>query len=195
MAGDDWRVRIEVEGDDEARGFMERLRHGIGQEAKELADALRDDHLVVSGEGNELYVYADSRAQAEQARKVIEAESQEHGLTTTVSEVEHWLANEERWDNEPPDETWEDEVEARGFAPWEVRVTCPSHDDADALADRLEAEGYAPVRRWRYLVIGTDTEEAAQALAERLHGEVEVGGALVWNELLDSNVVRPFTIF
>jgi hypothetical protein len=195
MAGDDWRVRVEIEGDDEVRGFMERLRHGIGQEAKELADALRNEHLVVSGEGNELFVYASSRAQAEQARKVIEAESQEHGLVTTVSDVEHWLAAEERWDNEPRDDTWEDEIEAQGFAPWEVRVTCASHDEAEALADRLEAEGYTPVRRWRYLVIGSDTEEDARALAERLHGEVEAGGALVWNELLDSNVVRPFTIF
>jgi hypothetical protein len=195
MAGDDWRVRVEVEGDDKARSFMERLRHGIGQEAKELADALQADHLVVSQDGNELFVYASSRAQADQARKVIEVESQEHGLATTVSEVEHWLAAEERWDNEPPDETWEDEVEAQGFAPWEVRVTCPSHDEADALAERLEAEGYAPVRRWRYLVIGTESEEEAKALAERLHGEVGPGGALVWNEMLESNVVRPFTIF
>jgi len=195
VAGDDWRVRVEVEGDDEARGFMERLRHGIGQEAKELADALRDEHLVVSADGNELFVYAGSPAQAEQARKVIEAESQEHGLVTTVSGVEHWLAAEDRWDNEPRDDTWEDEIEAQGFAAWEVRVTCASHDEAEALAERLEAEGYAPVRRWRYLVIGCDTEEDARALAERLHGEVEVGGALVWNELLDSNVVRPFTIF
>jgi hypothetical protein len=195
MAGDDWRVRVEVEGDDEASGFKERLRHGIGQEAKELADALRDNHLVVSCDGNELFVYASSHAQAEQARKVIEAESQEHGLTTTVSDVEHWLAVEERWDNEPRDGTWEDEVEAQGFAPWEVRVTCRSHDEAAALAERLEGEGYTPVRRWRYLVIGTETEEDAQALAKRLDGEVEPGGALVWNEMLDSNVVRPFTIF
>ena len=195
MAGDDWRVRAEVEGPDELGDLVDRLRHGLGLEARELADALEDDHLVVSRDGNELFVYASSRPQAEQARKVIEAESREQGLSVTLSAVEQWLVDEERWDNEPPDETWEDEVEARGFAPWEVRVTCASHGEARSLAERLEAEGYAPVRRWRYLVVGTDSEEEARLLAERLHGDVGPGGALVWNELLESNVVRPFSIF
>ena len=56
---------------------------------------------------------------------MILAELEHHGIAATTSAVEHWLADEERWDNEPPGDTWEDEVTEKGYAPWEVRVTCP----------------------------------------------------------------------
>ena len=56
--------------------------------------------------------------------------------------VEHWLEDEERWDDEPPDETWEEDELERGYAPWEVRVSCKSHREARELADQLEQEGY-----------------------------------------------------
>lgn len=194
MGGDDWRVRIEVEGADEQGAFVERLRHGLGLEARELADALTQAHLVVSRNDNRLFVYAASRSQALQAREVIEAELREHGLTAGVSEVERWLVAEERWDNDPAADTWEEALLADGYAPWEVRVTCRSHHDAADLAERLEMQGYRPVRRWSYLIVGTETREEAETLAQALHGEVEAGGALVWEQALDAGVV-PFTFF
>ncbi len=195
MAAEDWRVRVELEGPQELGTFLDRMRHGLGLEARELAEALTEEHLVVSRDGNELFVYTGSRAQARHAREVIGAELREHGLAAEVSLVEHWLSAEERWDNEPASETWEEELAAQGWAPWEVRVTCRSHREAVALADRLEAEGLQPVRRWNYLIVGTDTREDAETLAQRLHGEVGAGGALVWSETLDSGVVRPFSLF
>jgi hypothetical protein len=197
MAQDDWRVRIEIAGGDgDGLGaLVERFRHGLGVEARELADALADHHLAVSRDGNELFVYAGSQSHANDALAVVEAELDEHGITATVSGVEHWLEAEERWDNEPDDESWEEELEAKGFAPWEVRVTCSSRAEANALAERLEEEGYNPVRRWQYLIIGVESEPDAEALAERLHGEVAPGGGLVWSEAIDANVIRPFTIF
>ena len=116
-------------------------------------------------------------------------------IVATTSGVEHWLADEERWDNEPADETWEEEVTEKGFAPWEVRATCRSRHTAIELAGQLEAEGYRPIRHWRHLIVGADTREHAEALAARLHGEVEPGGAVVWEEAIDSEVVRPFVFF
>ena len=113
----------------------------------------------------------------------------------TTSGVEHWLADEERWDNEPPVEGWEDEVADKGYAPWEVRVTCRSRHDAVALEQQLESEGYRPIRQWKHLIVGTASREDADALAARLHGEVETGGAVVWEEAIDSNLVRPFAFF
>lgn len=194
MGTEDWRLRIELERDDR-QAFLERLRHGLGLEARELARALEESHLVVSRNDNDLVIYADSRAQASQARRVVEAELRERELTASMSRIEHWLDDEERWDNEPHGETWEEATLAQGYAPWEVRVSCRSHREATELAERLESEGYDPIRRWTFLIIGTATRDEADALAGRLDGEVEAGGAVVWGEALDSGVVRPFVLF
>jgi hypothetical protein len=61
-----------------------------------------------------------------------------------------------------------------------VRVECPSREEAQKLAEQLETEGYKPQRSFHYLVVGTATREDADALAERLHGDVEAGGEVVW---------------
>lgn len=194
MAAEDWRLRIELEGDDR-QALFERLRHGLGLEARELAQALEESHLVVSRNDNDLFIYADSRAKASRAREIVEAELRERQLTASLSRIEHWLDDEARWDNEPDGEIWEETALAQGYAPWEVRVSCGSHHEATALAERLESEGYEPVRRWTFLIIGTATRDDADALARRLDGEVEVGGAVVWGEALDSGVIRPFVLF
>ena len=55
--------------------------------------------------------------------------------------------------------------------------------DHPELADRLEAEGYGVVRRWKYVIAGCADEEQARALAKRLHGEVEAGGEMVYESL------------
>ncbi len=190
MARDDWRIRIELD-DERAGGFLERLGLDLGSRARELAKELEEERLPVSRDGETIFVYAPSRLQARKAQEVIEAELEEAGLAPIVVRIEHWLAPEERWDDEPKQETWEEEVREHGYAPWEVRVECASHGDADDLADRLEQEGVDVVRRWRYLVVGAASREEAEQLAERLHGEVEPGGELVW-EAMPRN---PFSIF
>src|SRR5712691_9606688 len=161
MARDDWRIRIELE-DERAGGFLERLGLDLGSRARELANELEEERLPVSRDGDTIFVFAPSRLQARQAQKVIEAELDEAGIKPLRIRLEHWLADEERWDDEPKHETWEEEVRAHGYAPWEVRVECKSHHDADALADRLEAEGFDVERRWRYLIVGAASREEAQ---------------------------------
>ena len=190
MARDDWRIRIELERD-RAPGFLERLGVDLGSRARELAKELEQARLPVSRDGDTLFVYAASRLQARRAREVIEAELDEEGIEPLAVRLEHWLRSEERWDDEPRGETWEEQVVEGGHAPWEVRVECASHDAADDLADRLEREGLSVVRRWRYVIVGAGTREEAQQLAEQLHGEVEPGGELVW-EAMPRN---PFAIF
>ena len=191
MARDDWRIRIELEPE-HAGGFLERLGIDLGSRARELAREIEEQRLPVSRDDDTLFVYAASRLQARQARQVVEAELDEAHREPRLVRIEHWLADDERWDDEPAnDDTWEEDVLERGYAPWEVRVECASHDAADELADRLEQEGLEVVRRWRYLVIGASTREEAQALAQRLHGDVEPGGEVVW-EAMPRN---PFAIF
>ena len=192
---DDWRVRVVLEDDESRSAFSRLLGHELSPDGEELAKALSGQQLAVSGEDNNLFVYASTRRQADHAHSLIGSELRHHGFEAAESRVEHWLAEEERWDNEPAVETWEEDALDHGYAPWEVRVTCHSHGQATELAKKLERGGYEPVRRWTHLIVGTATREEADALAARLHGEVEAGGAVVWDEAIESHVVRPFAFF
>jgi hypothetical protein len=190
MARDDWRIRIDLRPE-HANGFLGRLGAGLGSRARDLAKELEADKLAVSRDDDTIFVYAASRTQADQARQIVEAELEEAGIEPLGFVVEHWLAAEERWDDEPKHESWEDEVLDEGYAPWEVRVECESHEEADVLAETLEQEGLAVARRWRFLVVGAATQEQAETLAKRLHGTVEAGGEVVY-EAMPHN---PFAIF
>jgi len=189
MARDDWRLRIEL-GDEGAGGLLGRL--GLaGSGARHLEQGLDDQHLAVTRDGGTVFVYGDSSLALERARTVIDRELAEIHATAESIATEHWLGEEERWDDEPVEHFAEDETLAAGYAPWEVRIPCRSRDAARELADRLEAEGYGVVRRWSYVIAGTATRADAQALGEQLHGEVEPGGELVYEE----RPVNPFRVF
>jgi hypothetical protein len=189
---DDWRIRIELPEEAQAESVLGRLGLDLGtDEAKRLAQELEGRRLAVSRDGNELFVYASTPAEAERARGIIEAELADEGVEARTSAVERWLQDEERWTGEPPQETWEEEEVERGYAPWEVRVERETHAEARELADELEREGYDVVRRWRFLIVGAGSEEEARELAQRVHGEVEPGGELVW-EVTPQN---PFAVF
>jgi hypothetical protein len=188
---DDWRIRIELE-EEHAEGLLERLGLDLGSEARELAGELQGRRLVVSRDGETLFVYAGSRAEAERARDVIEAQLREHGAEARVGRIEQWLADEDRWDDEPPQEfEAEQDVLEEGLSPWEVRIETSSPQEAQSLADKLEAEGHGVVRRHTYILVGASSEDEARELAKRLHGEAEASGELVY-ETLPQN---PFVIF
>ena len=214
MARDDWRIRIELPDEEGARGLLERL--GLARrDAEELADELREHRLAVSRDDDMVFVYAASGMQAEQASRIVEDELGEGGWEAKRLVTERWLRDEERWADEPaaqravharePGEAvpgdregprrqptpLEDDLLARGYAPWEVRVEYDSHDEAARNGDELEREGYRVVRRYKYLIVGAETEDDARALARRLHGEVEPGGELVW----EATPGNPFAIF
>ena len=189
MAHDDWRLRIELD-EEAAGGLLQRLGL-LGSDAHRLVDELVKDRLVVTGEGRTIFVYAASSQQLDQARRVIDDELTMLEIEPDAIVREHWLADEDRWDDEVAPDTIEVETLAAGYAPWEVRIPCPSHEAARELAERLEGEGYGVVRRWTFLIAGTSTREEAEALARELHGEVEPGGELVW-EVAPGN---PFAIF
>jgi hypothetical protein len=188
---DNWRIRVELGESAHASTLLGRLGLDLGSdESKRLADELAGRRLAVSNDEDTVFVYVSSPAEAESARQIVDAELAEEGITgETVTE--HWLPEEERWSGEPPGETWEQEELEHGHAPWEVRVELPSHDEADKLADQLESEGYDVVRRWRYLIVGTASEQDANALAQRIHGEAEPGGQVVW----EATPQNPFAVF
>jgi hypothetical protein len=189
MATDDWRLRIEL-GDEGARGLLGLLGL-VDTDADELAHGLRDQRLAVTHDEDTVFVYAASQAQLEQAEPAIAAQLAELGVRPQLVRREHWLDAEDRWDDEPPTESVEEETAEHGYAPWEVRIPCRSHAEAKELALRLEADGYGVVRRWSYVIAGTRTREEAETLARSLHGEVEPGGELVW----ETTPGNPFAIF
>jgi hypothetical protein len=190
VAQDDYRIRIRIE-DERAGGLLERLGLGLSDDAADLARDLEARRLAVSRDADEIFVYTGTYDEAERARSVIQAELGDDGVAAVTGSIEHWLDEEDRWSDDPPGETWEEEAIERGFAPWEVRVTLASHGDARAMADRLEQEGYGVERRWQFLIVGTASKEEAEALAARVHGEVEPGGELIW-ETVPGN---PFAVF
>jgi hypothetical protein len=189
---DDWRIRIELPEEGRVEMLVERLGLDLGSdEAKRLSRELEGHRLAVSRDGNELFIYTSSQMEVDKARAIIEAELVEEGIEARTAQIERWLPEEERWSGEPPQKTWEEEELERGYAPWEVRVECDSREKAERLANELERDGYRPIRRSHYLIVGTTSEEEARELAPRLHGEVEPGGELVW-EVLPQN---PFAVF
>jgi hypothetical protein len=191
MANDDWRITIEVEG---AEGVVGGLGD-LGEEAQELAADLKQRRLSVSRDDETIYIYAGSQADAEKARAIVESELRANNLEANTSKVEHWLEAEERWDDEPPTETWEQEELDEGYAPWEVRVECGSREQAQELAAQLETEGYKPLRHSHFLIVGAASHEDAEALATRLHGEVEAGGEVVLEAQTEAWLQNPFAIF
>jgi len=186
---DDYRIHGRLGEPDR---LLDRLNVELSAEARELARELEKRRLAVSRDGDDIFVYASTRGEAEKAREVIEAELRDLGIgDASVGPVEHWLADEERWDDEPPGETWEEEELERGHAPWEVRVETASREAAEELERRLEAEGYSVVRQFSYLIVGAASKDDAEQLATRLHGTVEPGGELVYEVTPHS----PFAIF
>ena len=190
LMADDWRIRITVT--EQADGLLDRLgghpRRGGG---RARGRARETPARSVAGRRRALRLCGLAEAKPERARNIIVAVLQAEKIEATTGAIEHWLDGEDRWDDEPPGETWEEEELERGYAPWEVRVTLPSHREARALAETLEGEGYSVDRRWRYLIVGTASKADAEALAQRVHGEVEPGGELVW-ETVPGN---PFAVF
>jgi hypothetical protein len=189
VARDDWRLRVEL-ADEGAFSLAKRL-HLIDSHADELVEDLRHRRLAVTHDGETVHVYASSSQELETARKVIERELADLRIEAREIVTEHWLEDEERWDDEPRPYDLDQEVLSEGYAPWEVRIQAADHEAAHELADQLESEGYGVVRRWTYVIAGCATKEEADALAARLHGEVEPGGELVY-ETAPGN---PFAIF
>jgi hypothetical protein len=190
MAADDWRIRIELPDEEGARGFLERL--GIGRsDAEELAEELRAHRLAVSQDGETVFVYTGTGMQAEQANRIIEQELEDAGLAPERFVTERWLADEERWNDDPEGPDVEEDLIERGYAPWEVRVECENRQQAHDLAEQLRSEGYDVSRTFTYVIAGTSTREEAVELAQRVHGTVEPGGELVY----EVQPYNPFAVF
>jgi hypothetical protein len=186
--------RLVVEFPDDSHG----LHFGRALSERRFERAVEDqvpESVLVTRDGPRVFLYTATEAQAKAAASAVQEVLSERGLQAEVSPIMRWHPVEERWEDasvplpqsaaevavehERQEEQEAEESRSLGYAEWEVRVDLPTHRDAVKLAERLEAEGISPlVRRWKYILIGTATDEDAQALAERIRIEAPEGATV-----------------
>jgi hypothetical protein len=208
---DDWRVQVICPTTTTAASLNELLREGDFQH--NLQDAA-GERVVVSLDGNELFLYAGTRPQAERAIEALKALVAESKLSVRT-ELRRWHPVSEEWvdaDLPLPDSeraasaehaeliAQEDEEQSHlKYAEWEVRVDTGSHRETLALAHTLRADGVPYMRRWRYLVIGAADEDAAKAIAERVRAiapaDSRIGVEASAKTVEDEMPPNPFAVF
>ncbi len=208
---DDWRVEIIAPDPGQALLLVEGL--GGGSPGHTLGVAFHDK-VIVSREEEHVFLYAETRKQAEAARDAAAKIAAEKGWEMDSS-FTHWHPESDQW--EDPDKplpetdaaravehqqqvaTERREVEEGATPQWEVRVDLPSHGDAGRLEERLRAEGIPSVRRWKYLVVGAADEDTARQLATQLEGEAPAGSEVTVEgsaeAVYDERPPNPFAIF
>jgi hypothetical protein len=181
---DDWRVELDVEEHGGLQHLRDRARErAVGREARQRLG----EGVVITVDDDRLYAYADTEARAREAEVRLRELAAEHGLQVKAT-VARWHPEEQRWESadaplpstpaeHAAEQSARDAEQAaegaqHGYAEWEVRVELADRDAAAALAKRLETTGLAVVCRSHVVVIAAATEHEANALAERLRGEV-----------------------
>jgi len=180
---DDWRLQIDL---DDAGIGGEIADHLRAAELEHDLETAFDRQVIVSHEGERIFLYAGDREQLDRARGVVQKRLDEKGRQAKF-DLRHWHPAAEDWEDpdavEPTTEeekaaehqrlmqTEDEEAIDRGYAEFEVRVEFPSHREAKEFAAKLRDEGFEPVRRWRYLVVGAADEDQANELADRIRAE------------------------
>jgi hypothetical protein len=218
MDVDDWRVTVTLHGKGSASSLREVLHaHEVDEEVR----GRLGNRVVVSDGDGVVFLYTNTRGAAREAERVVRELLLAHDLGAEFA-IDRWHPVEERWEDErarlPRTEAERqaeherleaDEIaesEELGAALWEVRVELGSHREAVSLAEHLAAESEALLpgwtcsvqRRWKYLLIGADTEDQAEEIADRLQRElppgatihVEPSGAIAW-KVMGNN---PFAV-
>ena len=162
VAGEDWRVEVELDDEEHGYSLGERLR------ALDLDDEARKRlgrRVIVTRDGSKLFLYTSTRQEADEAARVVGELLSAERLTAELRTT--------RW--RPEAEAWEEPAgpPAPAEAPgWRVHVRVSDRAEAAAQEERLRGEGLPVERRWTYLTIDAATEEQAEVLAARLRGEL-----------------------
>jgi hypothetical protein len=181
---DDWRVTLSVSS------------APAGQDLRQVEDDIRRQvgrGIAVSVGDGQVFLYADTETAAEDAGRTTRDVLAGHGMTAE-SAVHRWHPIEEQWETPDvpmPQTKAEREAEhqrlvdaeaaesqATGVDQWEVRADLGSHRQAVALARKLEGEGRAVVRRWKFLIVGAGDQDEARELAGHIRQEVPPGAAV-----------------
>jgi len=187
---EDWRVTISV--NDQAQAG--RAQRSIS--LREVEEDIRRQvgrTVAVSGDDRQIFLYAGTDTAARDAEQIARDVLAQHGIAAE-SALHRWHPIEEQWENPDvamPQTEAEHQAEhqrledsetaeslATGVAQWQVRVEFPSHRQTVALARKLEHEGRAPVRRWKFLIVGASNQDDARELAEQIKQEAPPGATV-----------------
>jgi hypothetical protein len=183
---DEFRVQVRAKAPGEVIDALKtvQIAYDAGRELPRLA---------ITHEGEHVFLYADSAEAAEHAREVVEGAIAEHSIDGAVS-VMRWHPLEDRWEDASAplpateversteharlEELETEESQEAGHAEWEVRITLPTHHDAQVFAERLRSEGIPVKQLWRHILVGANDEDDAAALAARLRTEAPAGSEI-----------------
>ena len=183
---DEWRVEVSLDKDEEGHSLGERLKSlDLDDEArKRLGGA-----VIVTRDGPNVFLYAWHEDSAREAERGVRELMEQEGLAGQV-ELKRWHPVAEEW--KPADEPLPEsdaelaaeqaERERTGAAegeagdyPWEVVIDLPHITDTRKEAERLRNEGHPVKRRFKYLLVGAPSEEAAIELGKSFEGKVPEG--------------------
>ena len=200
----DWRVTISLTG----QAHVEQARQSFSeQEVEEDVRQRLGRNIVVGAGDSEIFLYAGTELAATEAERTAREVLGKLGIEAEFA-LHRWHPIEEEWqspDVAMPQTEAEREAEHQrleaaetvesldaGTSLFQVRAELPSHREAVALAHKLEGEGYAVVRRWKFLVAGANNEDDAQALAEHIRQEAPPGATVCAEK---AGVRLPFIAF
>jgi hypothetical protein len=207
---DEWRLQVDPHDPEHGGPLVERL------EARELQHDLSDafhDRVIVSRDGDRIFLYAGSREQADLARQFLQDLAKQHDWHLDL-ELRRWHPAAEEWEDPdkplPVDESAQHaeheelmaaerrETEERGAPEFEVRINLPSRHEALRFAGQLRSEGLPVVHRWRFLLVGAVDEDNADALAERIRNEAQPGSDIkvegTWKLAQAEQPLNPFAV-
>lgn len=180
MAGDDWRVEVELDDAEHGYSVGERLR------ALDLDDDTRERlgrRVIVTRDGSRLFLYTTTEAEAGEAARVVRELAGADGLTAEIRTT-RWHPVEEAWedasvplprtdaDRERELEQREAQARATGDYDWYVHVRAPDRPRTDELERHLRDRGLSVERRWRFLTIGAASEEQADEIVAAIRDEL-----------------------
>jgi hypothetical protein len=186
-ATEEWRVEVALDEDQHGTSLGERLKTlDLDDEARERLGG----SVIVTRDGNDLFLYAWHEESAREAERVVRDLMEEDELTGQVQLV-RWHPVAEAWrpadeplpesdaellaEEQSDEEAGRREREATGQYPWEVIIDLPDVRSTRALGEELIGRGLPVKRRFKYLLVGAPTEEAAIELGESFKDNVPEG--------------------
>jgi hypothetical protein len=172
---DEWRVEVKLGEEQHHLTLGERLRSlDLDDEARKRLG----DRVIVTRDGEHLFLYAGSEPAAREAERVARELVASEGVSGELR-VTRWDEAEEAWTDtsgaEGPAADVREREEAWSEPDWEVRVDLPGRAETVALARKLQDEGLEVRRRWHHVLVGADAEGEAAELAKRLSAEAPEG--------------------
>jgi hypothetical protein len=181
--GVDWRVTISLVG----QAQVEQAQRALSEhEVEEDIRRQLDRTIAVSAGDSQIFLYAGTEIAAMEAERVARDMLAQHGIQAEFA-LHRWHPIEEQWESPDvamPQTEAERQAEhqrledseaaeslAAGIGRWQARVEFPSHREAVALARKLESEGLAVVRRWKFVIVAADNEDDIRNLAGQIGRE------------------------